>query len=458
MSYLKSLHTGPLFGSLLSALALTPLLGLQPAAATESRPDTPAEQAGHAAHDHEHHHHEVAPGFQRSLASYPVPAVTLINQDGQPVALPELLQADRPIMLNFIFTSCTAICPAMSAIFAKVQSELGDASAGLNMVSVSIDPEQDTPAALDAYARRFDAGPQWQFLTGSLDDSIAVQRAFDADRGDKMNHAPLTLFRATPDSQWVRYEGFAPAAELVKEYRSVLQTGDASAPPEGLQNRAGYSAGYRFGGQLAELQRQSPGIELESVFRGILDALSGGEPRLSAGEMDAALKELERSGAAGTPKPEKAAHVRARSRGYVDDFAALNAKREGVVTLPSGVQYEVLKPGNGKRPAAGDAVLVSYQASLTNGAVFDSTYEDGEPARLQLEEIVVPGLKEALLLMNEGAQWRVVIPPSMGFGTSGNNMLRRRDLIYEIELVSVGAPAAATATAPAADSAAQGQP
>ena len=68
------------------------------------------------------------------------------------------------------------------------------------MVSISIDPEYDTPEALNAYARRFDAGPQWEFLTGSLDDSIAVQKAFDADRGDKMNHAPLTLFRATPDS------------------------------------------------------------------------------------------------------------------------------------------------------------------------------------------------------------------------------------------------------------------
>ena len=76
--------------------------------------------------------------------------------------------------------------------------------------------------ALNAYAKRFKAGPQWEFLTGSLDDSIAVQRAFDADRGDKMNHAPMTLMRATPDSQWVRYDGFATAEELVKECRNML--------------------------------------------------------------------------------------------------------------------------------------------------------------------------------------------------------------------------------------------
>lgn len=214
MSYRKLLHTGHVFGSVLGTLTLTLLLDLQPAA---------AEQAGYASnHDDHHHHHEVAPGYQRSQVSYAVPEVTLINQDGKPLSLTALLDTDRPVMLNFIFTSCTAICPAMSATFSMVQRKLGSDSERVLMISVSIDPEYDTPDALAAYARRFDAGPQWQFLTGSLDDSIAVQRAFDADRGDKMNHAPLTLLRATPESPWVRYEGFATAAELVKECRSML--------------------------------------------------------------------------------------------------------------------------------------------------------------------------------------------------------------------------------------------
>jgi FKBP-type peptidyl-prolyl cis-trans isomerase FklB len=226
------------------------------------------------------------------------------------------------------------------------------------------------------------------------------------------------------------------------------QADDTAARQDTVQTRAGYSAGYAFGGQLAELQRQRPEVELESVFQGILDALSGAKPRLSATDMEAALQELERKRTASVSEPGKApqARVRARSGGYVDDFAALNARREGVVTLPSGVQYEVLQSGSGKQPGSDDAVLVSYQGSLTNGAVFDSTYDDSEPARLQLDEIAVPGLKEALLLMNEGAKWRVVIPPHMGFKTSGNNMLRRRDLIYDIELVSVEATAQPAAT------------
>ena len=220
MSYRKFLHTGPVFGSVLGALTL--LLNPQPTLAEQAQAEALVEHTDDAVDHHEHHHHEVAPGYQRSLASYSVPAVTMVNQDGQRVALPELLDADEPVMLNFIFTSCTAICPAMSATFASVQKKLGSDSEKIRMVSISIDPEQDTPKALNAYAKRFKAGPQWEFLTGSLDDSIAAQRAFDADRGDKMNHAPMTLMRATPDSQWVRYDGFATAEELVKECRNML--------------------------------------------------------------------------------------------------------------------------------------------------------------------------------------------------------------------------------------------
>ncbi len=199
-----------------SALALTCCLGL---------PNALAEEAAHGEHEGEHahhYHHEVAPGFTRTLAAYAVPAVTLIDQSGQRVSLPELLATDRPVLLNFIYTSCTVICPVMSATFEKVQSGLGEEARRVLMVSISIDPEQDTPEALAAYAKRFHAGPQWSFLTGSLEDSIAAQKAFDAYRGAKMNHTPLTLLHANPKAQWVRYDGFANAADLVQETRGML--------------------------------------------------------------------------------------------------------------------------------------------------------------------------------------------------------------------------------------------
>jgi protein SCO1/2 len=205
----------------LPALALVAFIGLRPVSADEGGSATTAMQE-HAGHEH-HQHMPAAPGYQRSQAAYTIPDITLYDQHGQRVSLPALLSAgDRPVMLNFIFTSCTAICPTMTAIFAKVQAQLGGDAARVQMVSVSIDPEHDTPAELAAYATRFGAGSQWLFLTGSLDDSIAVQKAFDAYRGDKMNHTPLTLFHATPGASWVRYDGFADAADLTSEYRGML--------------------------------------------------------------------------------------------------------------------------------------------------------------------------------------------------------------------------------------------
>lgn len=134
-------------------------------------------------------------------------------------------------------------------------------------------------------------------------------------------------------------------------------------------------------------------------------------------------------------------HSLVRTGTHKNDFAALNAMRQDVITLPSGVQYEVLEVGSGDVPTTSDSVLVRYQASLPDGRVFDTTEVDQEPLVLPLDTIAVPGLREALLMMPEGAHWRVVIPPSEGFGRSGNNRLRRHDLIYDIRLVAIEPPA-----------------
>jgi len=224
---------------------------------------------------------------------------------------------------------------------------------------------------------------------------------------------------------------------------AVAVAGNASATLDTPPAKTGYSAGYEFGERLAGLKAQGSAVELEAVIRGILDALSGAEPLLDEEQRRAALDQPPPP-AAQQPASDVGtdiARLPARTRGFNDDFARLNAAREGVVVLPSGVQYEVLTAGSGKQPHAGDTVVVHYVGTLTNGVVFDSTRKDGEPARLALDTIVVPGLREALLLMSEGAKWRVVVPPAMGFGRAGNNMLRRRDLIYEIELLAVESPA-----------------
>ena len=158
----------------------------------------------------------------RSTALYEIPDLAMIDQHGETISTAELFATDRPVMVNFIFTTCTAICPMMTSIFQQVQTRLGDDSEEILMVSVSIDPEQDSPEALAEYAEAFRAGPQWSFLTGSLEDSIALQQAFQAYRGDKMNHAPVTLIRAGSESEWIRFDGFSNAKELAAQARELM--------------------------------------------------------------------------------------------------------------------------------------------------------------------------------------------------------------------------------------------
>jgi protein SCO1/2 len=159
-------------------------------------------------------------GYVRTVAAYPIPDTRLVDMNGAEFALRKSLESGHPVMVNFVFTSCAAVCPVMSATFAQVQERLG--ADPLHLFSISIDPEHDTPARLREYARKFGAGPQWQFVTGTSEASVAVQRAFDVYRGDKMSHDPVTLIRAAPGKPWVRLEGFAAAADLIREYRRLV--------------------------------------------------------------------------------------------------------------------------------------------------------------------------------------------------------------------------------------------
>ena len=160
--------------------------------------------------------------IKRSETSYRLPVVPMLDQHGRKVVFSEALDDGRPVIMNFVFTSCTTVCPVMTQIFAEVQARLGAAVGRVHMVSVSIDPQYDTPARLLAYARDHGAGAQWDFYTGSSDASMAVQKAFDAYRGDKMNHAPLTMLRAANSSNWVRLDGFVGADEIVSAYRAIV--------------------------------------------------------------------------------------------------------------------------------------------------------------------------------------------------------------------------------------------
>ncbi|RDH88943.1 MAG: hypothetical protein DIZ77_05535 [endosymbiont of Seepiophila jonesi] len=161
-------------------------------------------------------------GYSRTEHNYRMPERKLVSMDGQPTSLATELEGDKPVMLNFIFTTCTTICPVLSATFSQVRESLGSESRNVTMVSISIDPEYDTPERLNEYARLYGADDQWRFLTGRVEDIIAIEKAFDAYRGTKMSHEPLTFLRADGDSPWVRIEGIASADDIVKEYEQLV--------------------------------------------------------------------------------------------------------------------------------------------------------------------------------------------------------------------------------------------
>ena len=178
-----------------------------------------AVQAG----DHLRHHHDhAAPGYARQSAVYRVPEATLQRADGSEVNIARELDDGKPVVLNFIYTTCTAVCPILSQNFAEFQHRLGSEVGGVHMVSISIDPEQDTAERLSEYARRLHAGRQWDFYTGSVAASTSLQKAFQAYFGDKMHHRPMTFMRAAPGEPWLRLEGFTDAAALVAEYRQLV--------------------------------------------------------------------------------------------------------------------------------------------------------------------------------------------------------------------------------------------
>jgi protein SCO1 len=170
---------------------------------------------------HEHHHpaaHSQATP-SRSEHAYRLPEVNLVRQDGAEIALPAELNDGRAVVVNFVFTSCSAICPMLSQVFGQIQTKLGKDRKKVHLVSFSIDPEQDTPKRLRAFGDRFKAQPGWDFYTGPVQATIEVQKAFDVYRGDKMSHEPVLLLRKAPDQPWIRFAGFVSPKAVIDEYR-----------------------------------------------------------------------------------------------------------------------------------------------------------------------------------------------------------------------------------------------
>jgi FKBP-type peptidyl-prolyl cis-trans isomerase FklB len=198
------------------------------------------------------------------------------------------------------------------------------------------------------------------------------------------------------------------------------------------KDKESYSLGYQFG---QGAKSQGLDINVELYTSGIRDALSGSKPQLSEEEMRQTVLELQKRFIAAREKELKEMSVKNLAAGKV--FLEENKKKEGVKTLPSGLQYKVLAEGPGKTPKAADNVTVNYKGTFINGAEFDSSYKRGKPATFQVDK-VVKGWTEALQLMKEGSKWQLFIPPELGYGERGTgNIPPNSILVFEVELISV---------------------
>lgn len=161
--------------------------------------------------------------YKKSLEAYQVPDVTLLNQDGEEVHLKTLLDGEEPLVLDFIYGTCTTICPVLSVGFSHFQKKMTRNGDSVRLVSISIDPDNDTPELMKAYRQKYDGQPGWEILTGKREHVMLVLKEFEAYVANKMDHYPLTLLRAPGDEKWVRLYGLLSASDLMKEYKQLTQ-------------------------------------------------------------------------------------------------------------------------------------------------------------------------------------------------------------------------------------------
>ena len=160
--------------------------------------------------------------YRRTVEKYTVPDVVLTDQNGRKVPIKEFLNPkDTTVVVEFIFGTCTTICPILSAGYVNLQQKLGADLHKAKLVSISIDPEHDTPKVMKEYLKRYRAKPGWDFFTGSRDDIDKVMNAFNAYIPNKMSHFPLTLIRKPADGSWVRIYGLLSSSEFFNEFNKV---------------------------------------------------------------------------------------------------------------------------------------------------------------------------------------------------------------------------------------------
>jgi FKBP-type peptidyl-prolyl cis-trans isomerase FklB len=199
------------------------------------------------------------------------------------------------------------------------------------------------------------------------------------------------------------------------------------------EEKLSYSMGYDLG---KKLQEESIEIVPDVLSRGIRDGFAGKDPLMNADEIKESLRAFQQMLIA--KETERKKRIAEKNRKEGEAFLAENRNKEGVTTLPSGLQYRVVEEGKGKQPALTDTVSTHYRGTLIDGTEFDSSYSRGKPAVFPVQG-VIRGWTEALQLMKEGAKWQLFIPAKLAYGERGigNQIGPNSTLIFDIELLTV---------------------
>ena len=199
-------------------------------------------------------------------------------------------------------------------------------------------------------------------------------------------------------------------------------------------DKVSYALGIGIGHQLANMGGQE--LNIDDFAQAVKDVLGGKELKIKSSEAQMIVQEFFAAQEQKINKQREEAGKMAKEAG--EKYLAENAKKDGIITLPSGLQYQVLKEGNGKKPSAKDTVMCHYEGTLIDGTVFDSSYQRGEPATFPLQQVIA-GWTEGLQLMQEGAKYRFFIPYRLGYGAggAGAQIPPFAALIFDVELIQV---------------------
>ena len=199
-------------------------------------------------------------------------------------------------------------------------------------------------------------------------------------------------------------------------------------------DKVSYALGLGIGQQLAQMGATD--LNVDDFAQSIKDVLAGNELKVSHREAQQIVQEYfaKKEEVLNAERAEKGKAAKAEGERYL----AENAKKDGVITLPSGLQYQVLREGNGKKPSAKDSVKCHYEGFLIDGTVFDSSVQRGEPATFGLQQVIA-GWTEGLQLMQEGAKYRFFIPYRLAYGEGGAGQMipPYAALIFDVELIEV---------------------